>query len=236
MFRFYDVNAGRILVDGQDIRAVTQESLRAAIGIVPQDTVLFNDTIRYNIAYGQPEASREAIEQVARAAQLHDFIAALPQGYDSPVGERGLKLSGGEKQRVAIARTLLKNPPVLLLDEATSALDTRNEQAIQQALRAAAAGRTALVIAHRLSTIVDADQILVLEAGRIVERGTHDALLAAGGVYSRMWAAQAAGELAAGGRLSAGAGSRRRRASGCRTLRSPIQNLAQELPGTLVLR
>jgi ATP-binding cassette subfamily B protein len=194
MFRFYDVNAGRILVDGQDIRAVTQESLRAAIGIVPQDTVLFNDTIRYNIAYGQPEASREAIEQVARAAQLHDFIAALPQGYDSPVGERGLKLSGGEKQRVAIARTLLKNPPVLLLDEATSALDTRNEQAIQQALRAAAAGRTALVIAHRLSTIVDADQILVLEAGRIVERGTHDALLAAGGVYSRMWAAQAAGE------------------------------------------
>ena len=197
MFRFYDVSAGRILVDGQDIRAVTQESLRSAIGIVPQDTVLFNDTIRYNIAYGHPEASREAIEQVTRAAQLHDFIAALPQGYDSPVGERGLKLSGGEKQRVAIARTLLKNPPVLLLDEATSALDTRNEQAIQQALRAAAAGRTALVIAHRLSTIVDADQILVLEAGRIVERGTHDALLEAGGVYARMWAAQAAGEFAA---------------------------------------
>ena len=159
--------------------------------------MLFNDTIRYNIAYGHPEASREAIEQVTRAAQLHDFIEALPQGYDSPVGERGLKLSGGEKQRVAIARTLLKNPPVLLLDEATSALDTRNEQAIQQALRAAAAGRTALVIAHRLSTIVDADQILVLEAGRIVERGTHDALLEAGGVYARMWAAQAAGELAA---------------------------------------
>ncbi len=197
MFRFYDVSAGRILVDGQDIRAVTQESLRSAIGIVPQDTVLFNDTIRYNIAYGHPEASREAIEQVTRAAQLHDFIAALPQGYDSPVGERGLKLSGGEKQRVAIARTLLKNPPVLLLDEATSALDTRNEQAIQQALRAAAAGRTALVIAHRLSTIVDADQILVLDAGRIVERGTHDALLEAGGVYARMWAAQAAGELTA---------------------------------------
>lgn len=197
MFRFYDVSAGRILVDGQDIRAVTQESLRAAIGIVPQDTVLFNDTIRYNIAYGHPEASREAVEQVTRAAQLHDFIAALPQGYDSSVGERGLKLSGGEKQRVAIARTLLKNPPVLLLDEATSALDTRNEQAIQQALRAAAAGRTALVIAHRLSTIVDADQILVLEAGRIAERGTHDTLLEAGGVYARMWAAQAAGDLAA---------------------------------------
>ena len=197
MFRFYDVSAGRILVDGQDIRAVTQESLRAAIGIVPQDTVLFNDTIRYNIAYGHPEASREAVEQVTRAAQLHDFIAALPQGYDSSVGERGLKLSGGEKQRVALARTLLKNPPVLLLDEATSALDTRNEQAIQQALRAAAAGRTALVIAHRLSTIVDADQILVLEAGRIAERGTHDTLLEAGGVYARMWAAQAAGDLAA---------------------------------------
>ena len=197
MFRFYDVSAGRILVDGQDIRAVTQESLRAAIGIVPQDTVLFNDTIRYNIAYGHPEASREAVEQVTRAAQLHDFIAALPQGYDSSVGERGLKLSGGEKQRVAIARTLLKNPPVLLLDEATSALDTRNEQAIQQALRAAAAGRTALVIAHRLSTIVDADQILVLEAGRIAERGTHDTLLEAGGVYARMWAAHAAGDLAA---------------------------------------
>ncbi len=197
MFRFYDVSAGRILVDGQDIRAVTQESLRAALGIVPQDTVLFNDTIRYNIAYGHPEASREAVEQVTRAAQLHDFIAALPQGYDSSVGERGLQLSGGEKQRVAIARTLLKNPPVLLLDEATSALDTRNEQAIQQALRAAAAGRTALVIAHRLSTIVDADQILVLEAGRIAERGTHDTLLEAGGVYARMWAAQAAGDLAA---------------------------------------
>ena len=193
LFRFYDVTGGRILVDGQDIRSVTQESLRGAIGIVPQDTVLFNDTLRYNIAYGRPQADDAAVEAVARAAQLHDFITALPQGYASPVGERGLKLSGGEKQRVAIARTLLKDPPILILDEATSALDTRNEQAIQQALRAAAAGRTALVIAHRLSTIVEADQILVLDAGRVVERGTHESLLAANGVYARMWAAQAQG-------------------------------------------
>ncbi len=193
LFRFYDVTSGRILVDGQDIRGVTQESLRAAIGIVPQDTVLFNDTLRYNIAYGRPQAEDEQIEAVTRAAQLHEFIAALPQGYESPVGERGLKLSGGEKQRVAIARTLLKDPPILILDEATSALDTRNEQAIQQALRAAAAGRTALVIAHRLSTIVDADEILVLDAGRVVERGSHEDLLAAGSVYARMWAAQAQG-------------------------------------------
>lgn len=193
LFRFYDVTSGRILVDGQDIRSVTQESLRAAIGIVPQDTVLFNDTLRYNIAYGRPQAVDEQIEAVTRAAQLHEFIAALPQGYESPVGERGLKLSGGEKQRVAIARTLLKDPPILILDEATSALDTRNEQAIQQALRAAAAGRTALVIAHRLSTIIDADEILVLDAGRIVERGSHEDLLAAGSVYARMWAAQAQG-------------------------------------------
>lgn len=191
LFRFYDVSGGRILVDGQDLRGVTQESLRSAIGIVPQDTVLFNDTLRYNIAYGRPDADDSAVEAVARAAQLHDFISTLPQGYASPVGERGLKLSGGEKQRVAIARTLLKDPPILILDEATSALDTRNEQAIQQALRAAAAGRTALVIAHRLSTVVDADQILVLEAGRIVERGRHESLLQAGGVYARMWAAQA---------------------------------------------
>lgn len=193
LFRFYDVTGGRILINGQDIRSVTQESLRGAIGIVPQDTVLFNDTLRYNIAYGRPQADDAAVQAVARAAQLHEFIAALPQGYASPVGERGLKLSGGEKQRVAIARTLLKDPPILILDEATSALDTRNEQAIQQALRAAAAGRTALVIAHRLSTIVEADQILVLDAGRVVERGTHEGLLAANGVYARMWTAQAQG-------------------------------------------
>lgn len=193
LFRFYDVTGGRILINGQDIRSVTQESLRGAIGIVPQDTVLFNDTLRYNIAYGRPQADDAAVQAVARAAQLHEFIAALPQGYASPVGERGLKLSGGEKQRVAIARTLLKDPPILILDEATSALDTRNEQAIQQALRAAAAGRTALVIAHRLSSIVEADQILVLDAGRVVERGTHEGLLAANGVYARMWTAQAQG-------------------------------------------
>jgi ABC-type transport system involved in Fe-S cluster assembly fused permease/ATPase subunit len=199
LFRFYEVTDGQIAIDGQDIRAVTQSSLRAAIGIVPQDTVLFNDTIRYNIAYGRPDADDAAIEVVTRAAQLHDFIAALPQGYTSPVGERGLKLSGGEKQRVAIARTLLKDPPILVLDEATSALDTRNEQAIQQALRTAAAGRTALVIAHRLSTIVEADQILVLEAGQIIERGRHEQLLAAGGAYARMWAAQAQRSDEAGG-------------------------------------
>jgi ATP-binding cassette subfamily B protein len=191
LYRFYDVTGGRILVDGQDIRAVTQNSLRAAIGIVPQDTVLFNDTLGYNVAYGRPGASAAEIEGVCRSAQLHGFIARLPEGYETPVGERGLKLSGGEKQRVAIARMLLKDPAVLVLDEATSALDTRNEQAIQGALRTAAAGRTTLVIAHRLSTVVDADRILVLDHGRVVESGTHAELLDRDGVYARMWAAQA---------------------------------------------
>ncbi len=191
LFRFYDVSGGRILIDGRDIRSFTQASLRAAVGIVPQDTVLFNDSIRYNIGYGRPGAPDEEIEAACRAAQLDGFIRALPDGYETPVGERGLKLSGGEKQRVAIARMLLKDPPILILDEATSALDTRNEQAIQQALRAVAAGRTTLVIAHRLSTIVDAHRILVLDQGRVVETGTHAELLERGGVYARMWAAQA---------------------------------------------
>jgi ABC-type transport system involved in Fe-S cluster assembly fused permease/ATPase subunit len=191
LFRFYDVTGGRITLDGHDLRAVTQSSLRAAIGIVPQDTVLFNDSLRYNVGYGRPGASDDQIEAAARAAQLSAFIASLPQGWETPVGERGLKLSGGEKQRVAIARMLLKNPPVLVLDEATSALDSRNEAAIQEALRAVAAHRTTLVIAHRLSTIVDADQILVMDAGRIVERGRHDELLARGGRYAALWAMQA---------------------------------------------
>jgi ATP-binding cassette subfamily B protein len=191
LFRFYDVTGGRITLDGRDLRSVTQSSLRAAIGIVPQDTVLFNDSLRYNVGYGRPGASDEEIEAAARAAQLEAFIASLPQGWQTPVGERGLKLSGGEKQRVAIARMLLKNPPVLVLDEATSALDSRNEAAIQEALRAVAAHRTTLVIAHRLSTIVDADQILVMDAGRIVERGRHDELLARGGRYAELWAMQA---------------------------------------------
>jgi ATP-binding cassette subfamily B protein len=191
LFRFYDVTGGRITLDGRDVREVTQTSLRRAIGIVPQDTVLFNDSLRYNVAYGRPEATAAEIEAAARSAQLERFIATLPAGWDTPVGERGLKLSGGEKQRVAIARMLLKNPPVLVLDEATSALDSRNEAAIQEALRAVAAHRTTLVIAHRLSTIVDADQILVMDAGRIVERGRHEALLALGGRYAAMWALQA---------------------------------------------
>jgi ATP-binding cassette subfamily B protein len=190
LFRFYDVNQGRILIDGQDIRQVTQESLREAIGIVPQDTVLFNESIFYNIQYARPGASREEVEQAARLANIHDFISALPQGYDTIVGERGLKLSGGEKQRVAIARVILKNPPILVFDEATSSLDSQSEQAILQALQEVAEKHTTLVIAHRLSTIVDADQILVMEQGTIVERGTHEDLLARGGLYQRMWALQ----------------------------------------------
>jgi ATP-binding cassette, subfamily B, heavy metal transporter len=190
LFRFYDVNGGRILIDGQDIRDVTQASLRAAIGIVPQDTVLFNDTLYYNLAYARPEASREEIAAAARMAQLHDFIAALPAGYDTLVGERGLKLSGGEKQRVAIARAILKRPRILIFDEATSALDSQSEQAILQALRAVAADHTTLVIAHRLSTIVDADQILVLDHGRAREQGTHRELLQRNGLYAQMWILQ----------------------------------------------
>ena len=187
LYRFYDINAGRICIDGQDTRAVTQASVRQAIGIVPQDTVLFNDTVAYNIAYGRVGATHHEIEAAARAARIHDFIAASPEGYATMVGERGLKLSGGEKQRVAIARALLKNPPILVFDEATSALDSANERAIQSELRAAAQGKTVLVIAHRLSTIVEAHEILVMDAGRIVERGTHAALLAAQGMYARMW-------------------------------------------------
>ncbi len=196
LFRFYDVNAGRITIDGQDIRSVTQHSLRGAIGIVPQDTVLFNDTVQYNIAYGRPGSTRDEVEAAARAAHIHDFISATPKGYDTMVGERGLKLSGGEKQRVAIARTLLKNPPVLIFDEATSALDSANERAIQAELRAAAQGKTALVIAHRLSTVVDAHEIVVLEAGRVVERGPHADLLARGGRYAEMWRLQQSGQVA----------------------------------------
>jgi ATP-binding cassette subfamily B protein len=191
LFRFYDVTQGRICIDGQDIRNVTQESLRAAIGVVPQDAVLFNDTIRYNIGYGRVGATQDEIEHAARQAQVHDFIISLPEGYDTRVGERGLKLSGGEKQRVAIARTILKDPRILILDEATSALDTRTEQDIQAALRAVARHRTTLVIAHRLSTVVDADEIIVLAEGRVAERGRHAALLARDGLYARMWALQA---------------------------------------------
>jgi ATP-binding cassette subfamily B protein len=192
LFRFYDIQHGCITIDGQDLRDVTQASLRQAIGIVPQDTVLFNDTIEYNIAYGKPGATKEEIIAAARAASIHDFIVTLPDGYDTMVGERGLKLSGGEKQRVAIARTLLKNPAIMIFDEATSALDSRSEQAIQAQLKEIARDRTTLVIAHRLSTIADATQILVMDHGRLVERGAHDSLLAAQGLYAQMWARQQA--------------------------------------------
>ncbi|MDR2326084.1 MAG: ABC transporter ATP-binding protein/permease [Acidovorax sp.] len=194
LFRFYDIQSGSITLDGQDLRAVTQDSLRRAIGIVPQDTVLFNDTVEYNIAYGRPGASHDEVVAVARAARIHDFIAATPQGYATRVGERGLKLSGGEKQRVAIARTLLKNPPVLIFDEATSALDSANERAIQAELAQVARNKTTLLIAHRLSTVVDAHEILVMESGRILERGRHAELLAQGGRYAQMWALQQSGE------------------------------------------
>lgn len=187
LFRFYDISGGAVRIDGQDIRDVRQASLRAAIGMVPQDTVLFNDTIRYNIRYGRPEASDAEVEEAASLAQISTFIDSLPQGYHTRVGERGLKLSGGEKQRVAIARTILKNPPILVLDEATSALDTHTEREIQAALRSISKDRTTLIIAHRLSTVVDADEILVLDRGRVVERGTHAELLALGGVYASMW-------------------------------------------------
>jgi ATP-binding cassette subfamily B protein len=190
LFRFYDVNAGRVTIDGQDIRGVQQQSLRAAIGIVPQDTVLFNDTIYYNISYGRPDASREEVEQAARLARIHEFVLGLPDGYKSMVGERGLKLSGGEKQRVAIARTILKRPEILLFDEATSALDTHTEKEIQKSLREVSANRTTLIIAHRLSTVIHADEIIVLEDGRIVERGRHADLLARGGKYAAMWRRQ----------------------------------------------
>jgi ABC-type transport system involved in Fe-S cluster assembly fused permease/ATPase subunit len=190
LFRFYDPVGGRITIDGQDIAAVTQASLRRAIGIVPQDSVLFNDTIGYNIGYGRDGAGQSEIEAAARGAAIHDFVLSLPNGYESMVGERGLKLSGGEKQRVAIARTLLKDPPILILDEATSALDSRTEAAIQQTLASVAARRTSIVIAHRLSTVVDADQIIVLDEGRIAERGTHTQLLRKAGLYAEMWARQ----------------------------------------------
>ena len=194
LFRFYDVTGGALRIDGQDVRDVTQESLHEAIGVVPQDTVLFNDTIYYNIAYGRPEASRAEVIEAAKAASIHDFIESLPDGYETTVGERGLKLSGGEKQRVGIARTLLKNPPILLLDEATSALDTETEVEIQGELAAMGKGRTVITIAHRLSTIADADRIVVLEKGEIVEEGTHEALLAKGGRYASLWQRQASGE------------------------------------------
>ncbi|HET9068028.1 MAG TPA: ABC transporter ATP-binding protein/permease [Amaricoccus sp.] len=198
LFRFYDVTGGAIRIDGQDLRDVTQSSLRAAVGMVPQDTVLFNDTIYYNIAYGRPEASAAEVEAAARAARIHDFIVALPAGYATTVGERGLKLSGGEKQRVGIARTLLKDPPILVLDEATSALDTETERGIQESLAAVELGRSVIVIAHRLSTVVDADRIVVLDRGRVVEEGTHAALLAVGGRYARMWTRQLSEPDAAG--------------------------------------
>jgi ATP-binding cassette subfamily B protein len=193
LYRFYDVNQGRITVDGQDVRQVTQSSVRHAIGIVPQDTVLFNDSIEYNILYGRPDAGHDAAVEAAKAAHIHAFIEKLPKGYATTVGERGLKLSGGEKQRVAIARTLLKNPPIVIFDEATSALDSANERAIQAELKSAARNKTSLVIAHRLSTVVDAHEILVLVNGEIVERGTHAELVARSGVYADMWALQQSG-------------------------------------------
>jgi ATP-binding cassette subfamily B protein len=195
LYRFYDPQGGRILIDGQDISKVSQRSLRAAIGIVPQDTVLFNDTIGYNIGYGRDGASQPEVEAAARGAAIDQFIAALPERFGSMVGERGLKLSGGEKQRVAIARTLLKNPPILVLDEATSALDSRTEQAIQETLDRVAESRTTIMIAHRLSTIVNADQIVVLDEGRVAERGTHDELLDSNGLYADLWYRQAAEQL-----------------------------------------
>ncbi|MEM7256061.1 MAG: ABC transporter ATP-binding protein/permease [Pseudomonadota bacterium] len=194
MFRFYDVTSGKLSIDGQDVRDITQQSLHQSIGIVPQDTVLFNDTIGYNIAYGRPDASTDEVIDAARAAKIHDFIVSLPEGYDTAVGERGLKLSGGEKQRVGIARTLLKNPPVLLLDEATSALDTDTERDIQESLRQMSEGRTVITIAHRLSTVVDADKIVLLDRGSIIEQGTHEELLALDGRYAQMWHRQAADE------------------------------------------
>lgn len=192
LFRFYDVSAGGLKIDGQDVRGITQNSLRAKIGVVPQDTVLFNDTVGYNIAYGREGATKQEIEQAAKAAQIHDFIMSLPEGYDTQVGERGLKLSGGEKQRVGIARTLLKNPPILLLDEATSALDSETEQGILDSLRSMGQGRSVITIAHRLSTVVDADKIVVLEKGHVVEQGTHADLLAKNGRYAAMWQRQRA--------------------------------------------
>jgi ATP-binding cassette subfamily B protein len=196
LYRFYEVTTGRILVDGQDISKVTQTSLRAAIGMVPQDTVLFNDTIRYNIRYGRPGATDVEVEEAARMAQIHDFVMSLPKGYDSLVGERGLKLSGGEKQRVSIARTILKGPPILILDEATSALDSFTEQQIQEALKKVSENRTTLVIAHRLSTVIDADEIIVLDKGQVAERGTHQELLAESGIYAAMWNRQRQAEQA----------------------------------------
>jgi ATP-binding cassette subfamily B protein len=200
LFRFYDVQQGAIRIDGHELRQLTQDSVRRAIGIVPQDTVLFNDTVYYNIAYGNTQASRAQVEEAATSARIHEFISSTPLGYDTMVGERGLKLSGGEKQRVAIARTLLKNPSILIFDEATSALDSSNERAIQAELREAAQNKTTLVIAHRLSTVVDAHEIVVLDAGHIVERGTHAQLLVADGRYAQMWALQQSQEDNASGK------------------------------------
>jgi ATP-binding cassette subfamily B protein len=211
LFRFYDVDSGRILIDGQDIRDVTQKSLRDAIGIVPQDTVLFNDTVAYNIAYGRPGASTAEVERAAELAHIHDFVMGLPDKYETKVGERGLKLSGGEKQRVAIARTILKDPPILLFDEATSALDSHTEREIQDNLAEVSRDHTTLVIAHRLSTIIDADEIIVLDDGRIAERGRHEELLAAQGQYAAMWRRQqeaARKELMGGDLMSGGSGSK----------------------------